>query len=224
MNAKSADNISYTQGNELLLALEKAGLTGAIAQEVIDSEGNRKAKAMMAALENEAVRDDRFTLVTSFNIVVPKNYDHATRLDSFKRKHGREFYCYNDAITDSNFGKATTQLVPGRKMTVKVFKITRQVTSEGCLSFLKKQNAVLVGAQGASLAYEQGKNQLLKGYWYVSFDEKNALWKDAVGYRRVPYVLANSDGVFEFLLGNFEGLWFVDACLLCFRDSESSDD
>jgi hypothetical protein len=36
------------------------------------------------------------------------------------------------------------------------------------------------------------------------------------GYRRVPYVNANSDGDFKFDLGNFENTWNPDNCLLCF--------
>jgi hypothetical protein len=39
------------------------------------------------------------------------------------------------------------------------------------------------------------------------------------GYHRVPYVNANSDGDFEFNLGNFENDWNDDNCLLCFCHS-----
>jgi hypothetical protein len=74
------------------------------------------------------------------------------------------------------------------------------------LAFLKSQNALLVGAQGASIIWEQKKDQLLKGYWYCSFDEKEHLpFLD--GYRRVPDVCANSGGGFNFGLGSFELVW-----------------
>jgi len=45
------------------------------------------------------------------------------------------------------------------------------------------RKAVLVGAQGASLAYEQGKDKLPFDRWSVSFDEKEALWYAGYNYR-----------------------------------------
>ena len=155
MSAKSVcdDVISYSQGHEFLLVLEKAGLTRDITQEVIVSKGNRKAMAMMEAI---ASVDDRFDLVTSFDVVVPKNYNHATRLGTFRETHGKEFYYYDNAITDANYAKVTTKLTPERKLKVKIFQITTRVSSEDCLGFLRGQKAILLGAQGASLAYEQG--------------------------------------------------------------------
>ncbi len=165
----------------------------------------------------QPISDPRFSLLKTIEIMVPADYDHATRLDTFRRKHGKEFYYYNSSLTDENFDKATTRLVPGQKLKVKVFQITKSVSSEDCLNFLKSQNAILAGAQGASLAYEQGKDQLAKGRWYVSFDEKDTLPR-LDGYHRVPYVGANSDGDFKFGLGIFGSDWASDYCLLCFGD------
>ena len=95
-------------------------------------------------------------------------------METFKREYGSEFDNYHDAITDINFAKATTKLVPGRRMKVKVFQMNTpiRVSSESCHRFLKSQKAILVGAQGLTLAYEQGKDKLPKGKWHVSFDEK----------------------------------------------------
>lgn len=227
MSADSVcDTIGYHQGSEFIHALERAGLTSAIAQEVITSKGNQRAKAMMAAIEVRAPEKPReekekphFKFVTSFDVAVAANYDHATRLDTFKRGHGEEFYFYNADITDEHFTKATTKLAPGRKLVVKIFQITRRVSSEECLAFLKTQKAVLVGAQGATLAYGEGKDQLPKGRWHISFDEKEALWEDAIGCHRVPYVSAGSGGDFWFRLGSFGGDWRGGGCLLCFCDS-----
>jgi hypothetical protein len=141
-------------------------------------------------------------------------------LDTFGKEHRKEFYYYDDNITSKNFSKATTKLVPGRKFQVKVFQITGTVTSEGCMAQLRSQKAVLVGAQGASLAYEQAKDKLPKGRWYVSFDEKEALWKDADGRHWVPCVSCHSGGDFEFCLGSFEGVWYDGTAFLCFCDDE----
>jgi len=153
-------------------------------------------------------------------ITVPDDYVHNTRLASFEKENRKKFYSWNDDITDENFSKATVQLKPGQKLHVKVFRQTTSgsTTSEERLAFLKTQNVVLTGAQGVSLVFEQKREDLPKGYWYVSFDEKEALWKDAYGSHRVPHVSRYSDGGWRFSLGCFEGVWYNDHCLLCFCD------
>ncbi len=160
---------------------------------------------------------DNFDLLTMFEVTVPEGYNHATRLDSFKAEHQSEFYHYNPNITDANYGRATTELVPGRKFQVKVFGIRRNksVTSNECLDKIRLENGTFVGAQGASLAYEQGKANLPKGKWYGSFDEKEALWFSG-DYHKVPDVYVSSGGDFKFTLGDFERPWYDDFCLLCF--------
>lgn len=164
--------------------------------------------------------DTRFELVKTLAIVVPDDYVHETRLASFAEAHRREFYYYDDNITDKNFSKATTQLKPGQRLKVDVFQIKEMVSSEDCLAFLHNQKALLVGAQGASLVHEQKHDELPKDKWYISFDEKENLWQDADGRRRVPNISADSDGDFDFGLGDFELPWDVNFCLLSFRDAE----
>ncbi len=207
---------------ELMLALKKAGFNGKLIQQVINSRGSRHAEAMYSAVTGGAQADSRFELINTFSIVVPQGYAHATRLASFSKEHRKEFYSYNGTITDKNYVKATTKLEPGRKLKVKVFQIKGGVTSDDCLTQLCSQKAILVGAQGASLAYEQKKDELPVNHWSVSFDEKDALWEDADGFHGVPIVGRGSDGVFWFDLGDFEGDWYDVSCLLCFCD-ESSD-
>jgi len=166
---------------------------------------------------------EKFGLFVDLGIItVPKNYVHDTQLASFEKENRKKFYYWNDVITDKNFGKATTKLVPGRKFRVKVFKqiVDGTTTSEERLAFLKTQNAILVGAQGASLVFEQKREDLPKGFWYCSFDKKEALWKDADGDHRVPDVLRYSDGDWGFSLGDFEHVWDDDHCLLCFCDCD----
>ena len=204
--------------HELMLALKKAGFDDNLIQQIINSRGNKQAKAMYVALTGGAQVDDRFELVNTFNTVVPKGYNHATRLDTFSKEYRKEFSYYNDNITDKNYAKATTKLVPGRKLKVKVFQIKGRVTSEDCLAHLRSQKAILVGAQGASLVGEKKKEELPVGRWSLSFDEKDALWKDADGRHRVPLVDRDSGGDFGFSLGYFEYDWFGDGCLLCFCD------
>ncbi|MEK7465175.1 MAG: hypothetical protein AAB631_00140 [Patescibacteria group bacterium] len=165
--------------------------------------------------------DPRYEHLKEFALTVPKDYVHGTQLATFEQKYRKGFYYYNTDITDSHFAKATTQLVPGKTYKVKVFGIKKgSVTSEDHMNLLRSQNAILVGAQGASLVYQEKKDELPKGKFYVSFDEKNALWVDAGGDHRVPRVFRYSVGDCEFSLGDFERDWGSDYCVLCFCDGE----
>ena len=121
-------------------------------------------------------------------------------------------------MTDQNFSRVTTQLEPGQKLKVDVFQIKETVSSEDCLAFLHSQQSILVGVQGASLVYEEKREKLPKNRGHISFDEKEALWQDAGGYRRVPRIEAVTGGVFGFRLGRFESPWVGYFCLLSFRD------
>ncbi len=220
MSAKSVCEMSCGAMHEFALVLDKAGFDADLVHKIVNSKGNKHAKKMYTSLASVSGEDERFELVNTFEVTVPEGYNHATHLDTFRKAHEQEFYYYNPAITDKNYGNATTKLVPGRKFQVKVFQIKETVSSDDCLGFLKSQKAVLVGAQGASLAYEQRKDKLPVDRWSVSFDEKKTLWKDAGGYHRVPDVYRYSDGVFKFHLGSFVADWLDAHCLLCFCDLE----
>jgi len=76
---------------------------------------------------------------------------------------------------------------------------------------------LLAGAQGASVVWEQKKDQLPKGYWYCSFDEKDRL--PLLGGRyRVPGMCADSDGDFHFDLGGFGDVWDENDAVLVLCD------
>ena len=157
-------------------------------------------------------------------IIVPDDFDHKIWLASFDKKNRKKFYYYNDDITDKNFPNPTRILKPGDKLYVRAFKqnVPGSTTSEERMEFLATQSAIHTGAQGASLVWEQKRDQLPKGYWYCSFDEKERLWKDSDGCHRVPFVLAYSGGGFEFGLGCFGSGWGASDCLLCFCDLPAS--
>lgn len=176
------------------------------------------AEALLPSKGNEQVKDDRFVLINTFNLEVPADYNHDTQLASSKRENGREFAYYNEDITDWNFSSATTILRPGREFKVKIFQIKATVSSEDCLEFLRTQKAVLVGAQGLALTRDKRGEELPQDRWTVSFDEKNYLFKDAVGDRRVPNMRRFSDGGWKFILGRFGVDWLDGNCLLCFCD------
>lgn len=166
---------------------------------------------------------EKFALLVDLGIItVPDDYDHATALAKFGKKNRKKFYYYNEAITDENFPNPTRVLKPGDKLRVRAFKqiVGGTTTSEERMAFLATQKAIHTGAQGASLVWDQKRDQLPKGKWYASFDEKDRLWTGAVGSRRVPFVLAFSGGGFYFVLGSFERVWCDDGAFLCFCDVE----
>ncbi len=165
----------------------------------------------------------KFALLVDLGIItVPDDYDHTSRLTTFGKQNRKKFYYYNDNITDQNFPNPTRVLSPGDKLRVHAFKqvVGGTTTSEERMAFLATQEAIHVGAQGASLVWDQKRDQLPKGEWYASFDEKDRLWTNADGYHRVPYVRCYSDGDFGFDLGSFEGVWGGDDAFLCFCDVE----
>jgi hypothetical protein len=164
---------------------------------------------------------EKFALFVDLGIItVPDDYVHGERLAMFGKQNRKKFYYYNDAISDANFPNPNRILKPRDKLRVRAFKqiVSGTTTSEERMAFLATQKAVHTGAQGVSLVWDQKRDQLPKGYWYASLDEKDRLWRDVDGYHRVPFVYRYSDGDFWFYLGPFEIGWYGVHCLLCFCD------
>lgn len=200
------------------------GISKEGAQEIIE-KGNLLQSdikdSIIDALMKYAIIDKRFgAAIAEFELTVPPDYNQDTQIDEFgkKTKKLKTTYYYNDALTSKNFAKATNKLTPGKTYKVKIFPILSTVTSEDCMNFLRKQNAILVGGQGVTLAQDLKADEFPIGKYTVSFDEKEALWKDSAGDHRVPRVGRGSDGGWEFRLGSFGIGWGVDGCLLCFCD------
>lgn len=170
-----------------------------------------------------AVPTEKFGLLVDLGIItVPSDYVHGTRLGTFMKENRKKFYGVNDNITDKNFPNPTRILKPGDRLHVRAYQqiVPGTTTSEERLAFLATQKAIHTGAQGASLVFEQKRDQLPKGRWYASFDEPNRLWKDAGGRHGVPRVDADSDGDFNWSLGCFERVWDGSHAFLCFCDVE----
>ncbi|MEK7465174.1 MAG: hypothetical protein AAB631_00135 [Patescibacteria group bacterium] len=159
----------------------------------------------------------RFMVLKTFSLTVPKNYRHERQLDSLKL---RDFYSFNDDVTDKNFRNATQKLVPGKTYKVKIVNIGSRSTSEELMGVYAREKAIFVGAHGLSLAWQLKKDEFPVGKWTLSFDKKEALWKDPDGDHRVPHVYRLSVGDYEFNLGYFEGGWNSADCVLCFCDGE----
>jgi len=201
-------------------AVRTLGFSKDEAQEIIKAGGTLQVQ-VKPILQKLAMVDQRFgPAMKDFEFMVPSDYKHDTQLDTFTKKTKKleTTYCFNDALTSANFAKATNKLEPGKTYRVRVFPILEMVTSEDCMSFLAKQNAILVGGQGITLLQDQKADEFLVGKSTVSFDNKDALWEDAGGDHRVPYVSRYSDGDWKFYLGYFENDWRDGDCLLCFCD------
>lgn len=164
---------------------------------------------------------EKFALLVDLGIIiVPDDYDPASRLKTFGKQNRKKFHYYDDNIIDKNFPNPTRILKPGDKLHVRAFRqaVGGTTTSEERMAFLATQKAVHVGAQGASLVFDQKRDQLPKGKGYASFDEKDRLWKDAGGFHRVPFVFCDSDGDFFWHLGYFESVCSGFSVFLCFCD------
>ena len=201
-------------------AVRALGFSKDEAQEIIKAGGTLQEQ-VKPILQKLAMVDQRFgPAVKDFEFTVPADYVHDTQLDSFakKTKKLKTTYYFNDALTSENFAKATNKLEPGKTYRVRVFPILRTVTSDDCMTFLKKQGAILVGGQGITLLQANKPDEFPVSKWTVSFDEKNALWEDSGGNHRVPDVNRGSDGDWRFGLGYFEFDWDDAHCLLCFCD------
>jgi hypothetical protein len=189
----------------------------------INNQGALKKVLATILFPQPSQESSRFTLFKDLGIItVPDNYVHETRLASFKKENCERFLFYDKDIIDENFAKVTTKLVPGQKLHVKVFKqiVSGTTTSEERLAFLKTQNAVLVGAQGASLVFEQKREDLPEHYGYISLDEKKAFWEITKGIHRVPGLYQHWSEDWEFRLGGFGHDWDNHNCLLCFCDCD----
>jgi len=167
---------------------------------------------------------EKFVLLVDLGIVtVPDNYDHATQLDKFLKKNRKKFYGVNDNITDANFLNPSRILKPGDKLHVRAYQqiVGGTTTSEERMTYLTEQKMnCYPSAQGASLVFEQKRDQLPKGKWYASFDEKDRLWEDATGNHRVPGVSTDTDGDFYWGLGYFEDVWHAYNAFFGFCDVE----
>lgn len=162
--------------------------------------------------------------VSEFTLTVPTDYNHNTQIDTFaKKKKALKTTHYTGGLTSKNFAQATNQLVRGKQYRVRIFPILETVTSEDCMNFLKKQNAILVGGQGMTLAQELHENEFPVDKYTVSFDEKKALWQDTSDGHLVPFVNRNSCGDWHFSFDYFEDDWDSDGCLLCFYELQTSD-
>lgn len=160
--------------------------------------------------------DKRFgTPIIEFELRVPTCYKHEKQLEKFARANRKKFYYYNSILTDKNFSRNTTKLLPGEMYWVKIFPIHTTVTSDECLNFLRDQKMKFAGCQGLSLVWSLYRDFLPVDAFTISFDEKESLWNDG-NQLRMPSIHHYSFGYWGFGLGLFDSGCTNSQYLLCF--------
>lgn len=169
-------------------------------------------------------KTEKFSLMLEFKITIPADYQHTGHLNRFYKNNNKDFYFYNDDITDEKFGTVSHELIPGKTYLVKIWLINEdmRVSSAEILSLLVANNAYLTGAHGVSILWQEKKDELPKRKWYIGMDKKENL-PLAYGYALVPNIHCYSDGDFRFNLGRFEYDWDGGYCVIGFCDCEESE-
>lgn len=137
--------------------------------------------------------DGLFTLAHDFGTVtIPNCYQHETALTRFTEKSPlTSMYSWyrSDNVDYAQYGNPTRILKPGERFYVRAFQQTRRSTYvPERMAFLAEQGAVLVGAQGAVLVWEQKRNELVFGKMYVSYDTPDRLPIKKGGKHLVPAI------------------------------------
>jgi hypothetical protein len=172
--------------------------------------------------KTEKTEPRRFRLLKDLGIVEWRpEYD----LDRFKKDRESEFHYYNEDFTNANFPNPSRVPKPGDKFRVQLHEqvVDGTTSSEERLAYLKSQpGAILFGANGLPMLYDQKRTDLPKGKAYLSFDEKEKL-PFLGGFHGVPCLFAFYDGDFDLSLCNLESGWDQNDVLVSFSDSESSE-
>ena len=174
---------------------------------------------ILEALARGFAIPSKFELLVDLGIIkVPMDYNSKTQFKSFLGKNPPSEGW--DDFPSGEFVNTSRPLIPCEKIRVRAWKVVRgPATSDECMDFLAAQNSILVGAQGASLVYEQKRKRLLKDVWYGSFDKKNYLWKDPDdGRLMVPGLYADPDGEVNWSLEAFEDNRTSGSAILSFYE------
>jgi len=132
----------------------------------------------------------KFELVKTVTLQVPNNFVHETYLDSKQGSPVKGIDVWNTwEITDQNFRKVSTQLKAGQRLQVEIFKGIGLQSFKNGIQFLKENNAVLVGAQGAGLVLELKREEIPNDSECYSFDEENYLYQEFRHGRFMDYFI-----------------------------------
>lgn len=174
------------------------------------------------AIQRGFVVPEQFVLIKDLGtITVPRDYFHPLQLRNFRDRIQYHF-SYDKAITDDCFPNPSRRLKSGDKLHVRVFQRakSRKTTYEEMMNFLREQKAVFTGAQGASLVFEQKREQLPKDRSYASFDELGRLWEEYEGAPWAPIIEVGKERDFRFGVHYARDLQSYGCPFLCFTEDE----
>ncbi|NTU99223.1 hypothetical protein HGA64_04450 [Candidatus Falkowbacteria bacterium] len=118
----------------------------------------------MTKISARVLQSSRFT--------VP-NYDFSSLLEATKKRYANHFCGWDLRLTDSNFSRTSSRLVPDRNYKYEILELSGYDLSKG-LSTLKSNNALKLGAQGIALMFPWLRNmEYLSSI--VSLDEPGPL-------------------------------------------------
>jgi hypothetical protein len=133
-------------------------------------------------------------------------------------------YHLEGGLCGKYFKNPSHVLLPGKRYKVSVVPILADhVTSVQCIEFLNENNASLVGAQGAALAFLEKKEIFPEGSFVLSFDTEDRLQKigsgkESVPFTRVPRFRRGVAGALGFYLSVWGHLWTRDHYLLMYQE------
>lgn len=128
----------------------------------------------------------------------------------------KKWYYVNSAITDANFPAPTTV----QSENWKLINMEKSFSSQEALERIKAEGCRPANIHELALFADLHPEQFPEGNW-MSVIAFGSSWTDSGGNHRVPGVFAFDDGDFGFGLGDFEGSWGDEYCLLCFCDQSS---
>jgi len=154
-------------------------------------------------------------LVKEIKFKIPKDYDKDKYLEEFGKKtisNSSTCFCNKELFNSDNFNRVSHDLVPGKTYTVKLIPIIQTVSAKECLEEYKRQNAVLVGAQGITILQENMPDEFLEGKYLVSFD----VVKNLRNKLSVPGIYRRPNGGWNFYLINLDRKWSSFDVIVCF--------
>jgi len=207
--------VAMLQGDENALDNIAEATSKSLAQK---GENKRALKETDSGQGHLPVVDGRFKLVNSFEITVPKDYNHSTHLDQFRSKYDSDFTNYTSVISDGCFPNASAVLRPGQRFLIKVFQVREDMSHEDCLSFLEKNNASLVGVRGLTLAWHLYEEEFPSGNYIYSLDKVDNLHWNKNFRRYYPGIFRRNEDRGNFELRSDESLLMVGKYILCFNE------
>lgn len=165
-----------------------------------------------------AKQNELFDLCNDFGtITVSSNYMHSNALGSAILEGT---FRIDGDITDKNFPLPECKLKAGDILRVEGYipqDREQKITINECVAFLKRKDAVLVGAQGARILLTQKCEKFLANCHHLSFQEKEKFFVDRFGVSTIPSVYVEKTRTPSLTLANAERFWEDNYLLLCFR-------